>query len=96
MDLDAEVLEQLGRRIGQPFRQGRQDSVGRLDQVNLYVLFRIDPIESVGDELARRVVELGRELGSSRTGADDGDVKLPRPERFRLGVGADAGIYRRL
>jgi hypothetical protein len=88
----ADASEELGRRQRQPLRQRRQDAVGRLEQDELYVLRRVDAVEAVGDQLARRVVQLGRQLHPGRAGADDGDLKLLRPQRPGLSVGADAGV----
>ena len=55
-------------------------------------LLGIDAVEPVGDELARGLVQLGRQLGAGRAGADDGDLQLLRPQRLGLRVRADAGV----
>ena len=80
------------RGLCQPLGQLRQDAGRGLDQVDRDVLVGIDAIEPVGDELARRLVQLGGKLRAGRAGADDGDLQLLGPQRLGLGVGADAGV----
>ena len=92
MHAHLEPFQQLGRRLGQPLGQLRQDAGRGLDQVDLDVHVGIDAIEAVGDELARRLVQLGRELRPGGAGADDGDLQLLRPQRLVLDMGADAGV----
>ena len=75
----------------------RSGSCGRMRgaasiRCDLDVHVRIDAIEPVGDELARGLVQLGRQLGPGRAGADDGDLQLLGPQRLGLGVRADAGV----
>ena len=74
----------LRRRLRQPLGQLRQDARRGLDQVDLDVLVGIDAVEPVGDELARGLVQLGRQLRARRAGADDGDLQLLRPQRLGL------------
>ena len=59
-----EAGQQLARRLGQALGQLRQDARRGLDQVDLDVHVGIDAVEAVGDELARRLVQLGRKLGA--------------------------------
>ena len=49
-------------------------------------LLGVDAVEPEGDELARRVVQLGGELDAGRAGADDRDVQLLRAQRLDLRV----------
>ena len=56
------------------------------------VLVGVDAVETVGDQLARRLVQLGRQLHAGGAGADDRDLQLLGPQRLGLGVGADAGV----
>src|SRR5262249_13310352 len=44
--------------------------------MNLNAVLRIDPVESIGDELARRVMQLRRKLGTGRARSDDRDLQL--------------------
>ena len=92
MHAHLEPVEQPGRRLRQPLGQLRQDARRGLDQVDLDVHVGIDAVEPVGDELARGLVQLGRQLRPRRAGADDGDLQLLRPQRLLLHVGADAGV----
>ena len=92
MHAHLEPCEQLCRRLRQPLGQLRQDARRGLDQVDLDVPVRIDAVEPVGDELARGLVQLGRQLRARRAGADDGDLQLLGPQRLGLGIGADAGV----
>ena len=78
--------------VGEPRRQAGQDAVRGLDQGDLDVLVRVDPVEPVGHHRARRAVQLGRELGAGGARADDRDVQLPGPDRLDLGVRAQAGV----
>jgi hypothetical protein len=89
---DSQFLEQHGRAFGQARREARQDAIGGFDQDELDVLFRIDAIESVRDERARGVVQLGGELDSGCPGADDRDVELRGAYRPGLGMGAQERI----
>ena len=66
MHAHAEPFEQLCRRLRQPLGQRRQDARRRLDQVDLDVLVGVDAVEPEGDELARGLVQLGRQLGARR------------------------------
>ena len=93
MDLDAHAVEQAVRRLGDPFRQARQDAVGGLDQHDADIAIGIDAVEPVGDHFARRAVQLGCQFGAGRAGADDGDVKLAGAHRARLRLRAHAGIH---
>ncbi len=58
--------------------------------MDLDVLVGVDAVEAVGNELARGLVQLGGELGAGGAGADDGDLKLLRPQRLGLRMRADA------
>ena len=55
-------------------RQGRQDAVGRLDQADLDVLVRINPVQSKSHHLTCGAVQLGGQLHARRTRADDGHM----------------------
>ncbi len=89
----AEPAQELGRGLRQALRQRRQDAIGSLDHVDLDVLLRVDAVEAVGDELARRLVQLGGELDPGRAGADDRHVQLFGPQRLGLGMRPDAGVH---
>ena len=52
-------------------------SIRAFDQRDLDVLFRIDPIKPVGDNSARRPVELGGQFGAGGARADDRNIELP-------------------
>ena len=73
-------------------RQRRNEAIGRLDQRDLDVLVGIDLVEPERDDAAHGAVQLRRQFGAGRAGADDRDVELARPHRFGLGVGAQAGV----
>src|SRR6476646_6445893 len=75
---DAEILKQFRRGFRQSLRQRWQDAIGRLDELDLDILFGIDPVEAVNDELARSVVQLCRELRSGGTSANDRNIELFR------------------
>ena len=92
MDVHLEALEELGGGLRKPLRQRRENARRCLDQVDLDVLVGIDAVEAVGHQLARRLVQLGGQLGSRRTGADDGHLQLLGPQRLALRVRADAGV----
>ena len=92
VDHDAELAQQLLRRLGQARRQRRQDPIGGFDQADLDVLVRVDPVEPVRHHLARRAVQFGSQLDAGRPGADDRDMQLLGPQRRRLGMRADAGV----
>ena len=92
MNAHVEALEQLGGGLRQPLRQRRQDARRGLDQVDLDVLVGIDAVEAIGHQLARRLVQLGGQLGSRRAGADDRHLQLLGPQRLALRVRADAGV----
>ena len=53
----------------------------------------IDAVEPVGDQRARRMVQLGGKLDAGRAGADDGDVELIGAHRARLRMRAQAGVH---
>jgi hypothetical protein len=93
MHTHAKLLEKFQARSREPLRQGRQDAIGRLDEMDFDVLFGIDAIEAVGYELARRIMQLRRKLGTGRTRPDDGDLKLLRAQRLGLRVAANIGIH---
>src|SRR5262245_47637576 len=61
--------------------------------MNLNVLLGIDPVESIGDELARRVMQLRRKLGAGRARPDDRDLQLLRAQDVGLRMAADIGIH---
>ena len=52
----------------------------------------MDAVEAVGDELARRLVQLRGQLHAGSARADDGDLQLRRLQRTMLGVRAYAGV----
>ena len=82
------LASRLAGGLRQPLRQRRQDARSGLDQVDLDVLVGVDAVEAVGHQLARGLVQLGRQLRSRRAGADDRHVELAGPQRTRLRVGA--------
>jgi hypothetical protein len=92
MQVDAETLEQPDRRLRQPLGQRRENARRRLDQVDADVLVRVDAVEAEGDELPRRLVQLGGQLRARGAGADDGHMQLLWSQRLCLRVGPDAGI----
>ena len=51
---------------------------------DLDVLVGIDAVQAKGHELARRLVQLRRQLGAGRAGADDRHLQLLRPQRLGL------------
>src|SRR5262249_59152515 len=61
--------------------------------MNLNVLLGIDPVESISDELARRVMQLRRKLGAGGARPDDRDLQLLRTQDVRLRMAADIGIH---
>jgi hypothetical protein len=71
-----ETAQKIGRRFRQPLRHRRQDARRRLDQSELHVSFRVDPVEAVRDQLARGLVEFGGQFDAGRAGADDCDFQL--------------------
>ena len=74
-------------------RQGRQDAVGRLNQADLDVLVRVNPVQAKSHHLARRAVQLGGQLHAGCARADDGHMQLALVDVGGLGVRADAGIH---
>src|SRR3954471_20581932 len=95
-DPHAETLQLVQRRLLQPLRQGREDGWGRLDQRDPDVPFRVDAVEGVGDELARRLVQLGRELDAGGARADDRDLELALAQGPLLVLGPQAGVEQAL
>jgi len=69
-------VEQRGRTLRQARRERGEDAVGSLDERDSDVLVRVDAIEPVGNQGARRVVQLGRELDAGRASSDDRDLEL--------------------
>src|SRR5262249_57231825 len=61
--------------------------------MNLNVLLGIDPVESIGDELARRVMQLRRKLGAGGARPDDRDMQLLRAQDVGLRMAADIGVH---
>src|SRR5262245_29118231 len=84
MHMDAESVQDFQGLVGESFRQGRQDAISRLDQVDRDVFFWIDSIKAIAGKLARGGAQLGRKLGSGGAGADDCQVYLPRLGLFGL------------
>ena len=72
----------------------REDAIGSFDEIDLDVLLRIDPIEAIRDELARRVVQLRRKLRAGCACPDDRDLELLGPQRLRLRVPTNVGIHK--
>ena len=72
--LDAELAQDLQRRGRNAFGQGRQNALGGLDEDDANVLVGIDMIEAEGGDLAGRLIQFRRELGTRRASADDGDM----------------------
>src|SRR5690606_11446542 len=62
-------------------------------QENAYVTFGIDAVEPVGHHLPRGPMQFCSEFRARRASADDGDVKLTRTLRLRLGMGADERVH---
>src|SRR5262249_16936531 len=60
--------------------------------MNLNVVLGIDPVESISDQLARRVMKLRRKLGAGRARPDDRDIQLLRPQDLGLRLAADIGV----
>ncbi len=84
--------QQVLRGERDAFGHRREDARPRLDDRHPDVALGIDPLEAVGDELARRLVQLRRELHTGRAAADDRDVELLGTQRLGLRVRAYAGI----
>ena len=82
----------VGDAFGDALGQRRHDAVGRLDQRDLDVVFRVDLVEAVGDEAARGAMQLGGKLGAGGARADDRHVQLARAHGPFLREGAHAGI----
>src|SRR5215472_5026387 len=61
--------------------------------MNLNVLLGIDPVESISDQLARRVMQLRRKLGAGRARPYDRDLQLLRAQDVGLRMAADIGIH---
>ena len=80
MHAHAETLQQLQRGIRKAFGERRQDAIGGFDEIDLDILLRIDPVEAIRDELARRVVQLRRQLRAGGTCPDDCDLELLGPQ----------------
>src|SRR6516164_1062608 len=93
MHVHAEVLQKLQAGIGKPLRQCRQNALGRLDEMDFDVLLGVDAVEAMSNELARRVMQLRRELRASCAGTYDGDVELFWAPGLNLRVAADIGIH---
>ena len=55
-------------------------------------MLRIDLVETVSDDLARGVMQLGGELSAGGAGADDRNVQLAGLDRRVLMLGAQAGV----
>jgi len=87
-DLNADLAKQTFGRLGDAFRQGRQNTICALEQHDADIILRIDAIESVSDNRAQGAMQLGGKLGPGRAGADDHDVKLTGADRPVLRLGA--------
>src|ERR1700746_243726 len=61
--------------------------------MNLNVLLGIDPVESISDQLTRRVMQLRRKLGAGRARPDDRDLQLLWAQDVGLRMAADIGIH---
>ena len=85
-------LQDLGNALRDALGQRRYDAIRRLDQRDLDVLLGIDLVEAVGDEAARRLMQLGGKLGAGGAGADDRHVELSGAHRALLGERAHAGV----
>jgi len=79
VNLDAKAAKQIGCRFCDACRQGRQDSVSSLDQVQRDVPVGIDAIEPKCHEFARRLVQFSGEFDAGGAGADNCDLELSRP-----------------
>jgi hypothetical protein len=75
------------------FGQRRQDAISRFDEINLDVLLRIDSVDAIRDELARRVVQLRCQLRPGGACADDCDLELFGPQWFWLRMPANVGVH---
>ena len=90
--LDPQLGQQRFGGLRQPLRQRRQHARRRFDHADADVLVGIDTVQPEGDHLARRAVQLGRQLDTGGTRADDRHLQLLRAQRRCLRMGADAGI----
>ena len=86
------ALQQPAGGIRETLRQRWQDSFGRLDQVELDVRIRIDPVKAVRHQFPGCVVQLGGKLNAGCPGTDDGHLQLLWPKRLRLRVRAHEGV----
>ncbi len=91
--LDVLAFQQQRRGLRQPLGQRGQDALGRLDDDEADVLVRLDAVEAVRHQRARRVVQLRGELDAGGARADDGHVQLVRPQRLHLRMRADEHVH---
>ena len=92
VDLDAELLQLLLGRLGEPLGQIGKDAGCRLDQADLHIAGDVDAVEAVVGQMPQRLMHLRRELDAGGPGADDGDAQhlAGRPVRLELRPQADA------
>ena len=84
----AEGFEFFARRVGELFRQHRQNARTRFQQRDLEAAL-VEHFESVVPQLPRGVVKLSRQFDARRAAADDGDAHM----RIARGLGAHLPRY---
>jgi len=90
-DAHAQVLQRLGDRLCDALRKHRQDARIGVQDRDVEKALGIDVRQAVCGEHARGVVQLGCELDSGRSTADDDDAKPGRRARGPV-VGCNAGV----
>ena len=92
LDVHVQVAKGFGHALRDALGQCGNDAVRGLDERDLDVLLRVDLVETVGHEPARRLMQLGGKLSPGRARADDRHIQLPRAHGAFLRERTHAGV----
>src|SRR3712207_2420217 len=91
-DFNPDPLEQAHDTLGDPLWNRRENALGRLDEGDLEIFLRVNPVEPMSDNVPGRPVQFCGELGAGCASANDCHMQLAGTHRVRLRMGSNETV----